>query len=432
MRRVFNRAARPVFIGALVTVSLATMVQPAFADSPLATAFELAWQRQPAAVSFAERQRAVDARRQTADALIAAPPSLELGTRSDRFNRNQGARELEAGLALPLWLPGERSGSQAVAEADANALSGRVASLRLDLARQVRELWWGWQAMRNERGLADERLAAAQRLRDDVARRFQAGDLSRADLNQAEGVMAQARALQAEATAAEALARYRLESLTGPLGEQPGAAIAASASAMATLAGEPAINVPAGVEGAGTAVSTTHPRLLALQAQGELARRQADLVRVQSRSNPELALSTRYDRAAAGLENEQTWNLSLRIPFGGGPRHDARIATANAEALEAGAELALEQERLQRETGALRSQFAAAEAQVAAAMQRAALARENRGFYEKSFRLGESDLPTRLRIEAEAFEAERALSSARIGRERTLSQLRQALGLLPE
>ena len=45
---------------------------------------------------------------------------------------------------------------------------------------------------------------------------------------------------------------------------------------------------------------------------------------------------------------------------------------------------------------------------------RARLARENRGFYEKSFRLGESDLPTRLRIESEAFEAERALGRARI------------------
>lgn len=430
MRRVFNRAARPVCIGAFVTISMTTMVLPALADSPLATAFERAWQRQPAAVSLAERQRAVDARRQTAGALVAAPPSLELGTRSDRFIRNQGARELEAGLAVPLWLPGERSGSLAVAEADAVALGERVASLRLELARQVRDLWWVWQAVRNERGLADQRLAAAQRLRDDVARRFQAGDLSRADLNQAEGVMAQARALQAEATAAEAQARYRLESLTGPLSDLP--AGAPSVRAMETPAGEPPVHVLASAEAAGGGLTATHPRVLALQAQGELARRQADLVRVQSRSNPELALSTRYDRAASGLENEQTWKLSLRIPFGGGPRHDARIATANAEALEAGAELALEQDRLQRESEALRSQFAAAEAQVAAATQRAALARENRGFYEKSFRLGESDLPTRLRIESEAFEAERALSSARIGRERTLSQLRQALGLLPE
>lgn len=436
MRRAFNCAFTGVRTFAFVTISILVPVAPAHAGNPLAEAFELAWQRQPAAVSLAERQRAVAARRSAADALTAAPPSLELGARSDRFNRNQGQRELEAGLAVPLWLPGERSGAQAVAAADEAALSGRVASLRLELARQVRELWWGWQAVRNEQGLADERLAAAQRLRDDVAHRFQAGDLSRADLNQAEGLAAQARAQLAEATAAEASARFRLESLTGPIGGLSGAAAggkpAGRTGSDARLEGERAVDVTPGGEGMAGSDSAAHPRLRALLAQGELARRQADLVRVQSRSNPELAISTRYDWAAAGLENDATWALSLRIPFGGGPRHDARMATANAEALEAGAQLVLEQDRLSREVAALRSQFAAAQAQVTAAQMRAALAGENRGFFEKSFRLGESDLPTRLRIEAEAFEAARALGSARIGRERTLSQLRQALGLLPE
>jgi cobalt-zinc-cadmium efflux system outer membrane protein len=59
-------------------------------------------------------------------------------------------------------------------------------------------------------------------LRDDVARRYQAGDLARADLNQAEGALAQARAAQAEARAGAAQARYRLENLTGlPAAEEP-------------------------------------------------------------------------------------------------------------------------------------------------------------------------------------------------------------------
>lgn len=400
---------RSVFVCAYLFSSLFIVAMPAGAATPLAAAFEQAWQRQPAAAALGERQRAVAARRQAADALTAAPPTLELGARSDRFNRNQGGRELEAGVALPLWLPDERSGAQAVADADLSALAGRVAGQRLALAREIRDLWWAWQAARNEQGLAGEREAAARRLRDDVARRFQAGDLSRADLNQAEGLAAQARALQAEATAAEALARYRLESLSGPV-------------TVAEGGGEP---LP-------PAAAPEHPRLRELQGLAELARRQAGLARVQSRSNPELAISTRYDRAAAGLENEQTWALALRIPFGGGPRHDARMAVANADALEADATLQLEQARLVREAEALRSQFAAAATQVEAAELRARLARENRGFYDKSFRLGESDLPTRLRIEAEAFEAERALGAARIGRERSLSLLRQALGLLPE
>ncbi len=70
--------------------------------------------------------------------------------------------------------------------------------------------------------------------------------------------------------------------------------------------------------------------------------------------------------------------------------------------------------------------------QLAAAERRAALAREVRGFFERSFRLGESDLPTRLRVELEAVEAERQAARARVAVATAVSALRQALGLLPE
>jgi hypothetical protein len=67
-----------------------------------------------------------------------------------------------------------------------------------------------------------------------------------------------------------------------------------------------------------------------------------------------------------------------------------------------------------------------------AAERRARLAAELRGFIEKSFRAGESDLPARLRVELEAVEAERLAARARIDLAAAVSQLRQALGLLPE
>ena len=52
--------------------------------------------------------------------------------------------------------------------------------------------------------------------------------------------------------------------------------------------------------------------------------------------------------------------------------------------------------------------------------------------FQKAFRLGEADLPTRLRIEFEATEAERQLARARIDLAAAISAQRQALGLLPE
>ena len=49
----------------------------------------------------------------------------------------------------------------------------------------------------------------------------------------------------------------------------------------------------------------------------------------------------------------------------------------------------------------------------------------------KAYRLGESDLPTRLRADSEKFEADLSLARARVGLQRAVSQLNQALGLLP-
>jgi cobalt-zinc-cadmium efflux system outer membrane protein len=46
--------------------------------------------------------------------------------------------------------------------------------------------------------------------------------------------------------------------------------------------------------------------------------------------------------------------------------------------------------------------------------------------------MGETDLPTRLRVELEASDAERQAARARIELAAAVSALRQALGLLPE
>jgi hypothetical protein len=80
----------------------------------------------------------------------------------------------------------------------------------------------------------------------------------------------------------------------------------------------------------------------------------------------------------------------------------------------------------------LAARLAAARTQLEAVQQRAKLANESRGFFDKSFRLGQTDLPTRLRIEAEAAEATRQAARSKIDLASAMSAWRQSLGLLPE
>jgi len=319
-------------------------------------------------------------------------------------------------VAVPLWLPGERSRSAALADAESAALESRAIAAQLRLAATVRESWWQWQRTRIEAATARDQLDNTRLIAADVTRRTKAGDLARADQHQADVAVASAEASLARAEFTLAAARQHVRALGGVA---PGLNVAADGLA------EPD-------PGSALADVEAHAELQALKDRAAVTDRTAALTVTRSRGNPELLLATTRDRGAYGEAAQQSFTFALRIPFGGGPRVEARIAGARAEAAEAQAQLSLERERLtaERETTSLRVE--GLRSQLDATERRARLARESRGFFEKSFRLGETDLPTRLRIEAEAADAEREAARTRIELAAAISARRQVLGLRPQ
>lgn len=398
----------------------------------LPQAFESAWARQPEAAALGARRSAAAASRDAAGRWTAEAPVLELAAQSDRLHGGAGRRDLAVGVSLPLWLPGERGRAGRLAEAEAAAIDARWAAARLRTAAQLREAWWAHQRAAVDEALARDRLAATRQLLDDVALRLRAGDLARADHVQARAAVVLAEAAVAEASAGHAAARWVLQALLGRGPEGVGDL----ADPQAEPLPPPEEPAPLGREGparAGApAAAPDHPALVALQAQAAVSRRAAELAAVQTRANPELSLATVRERTGAGEPGQGSLSLSLRIPFGGGGRAEARQALARAEALEAESELALARGRLQADVAGARARLAAARTQQQAAEQRAMLTREVRGFVDKAFRLGEADLPARLRVELEAAEAARQAARAGIDTAAAVSTLRQVLGLLPE
>ena len=65
------------------------------------------------------------------------------------------------------------------------------------------------------------------------------------------------------------------------------------------------------------------------------------------------------------------------------------------------------------------------------AADRARLSTEAQTLIGKSYRLGETDLPARLRADSERFDAELAHARARVDTRRAISKLNQAFGILP-
>ncbi len=381
----------------------------------LKQAIDAALARLPQTHAAGARRDAAAARLRAAGSWTPEPMALELSAKSDRLQTDQGDREWVAGIAAPLWLPGQRDGTIAVADAARAAIDSQLDAVRWRAAATVREAWWAVQGAREAQRTAQSRVDHAQQLASDVARRVRAGDLSRADQHQADGASAAAQAEFALAQSAASRAAQSLRALTG-----------LPVAATLDVRGEA---VPA--LGADAALAT-HPALRELADKAEVARRTRDLAGIEKRANPELTLATSRERGGTGEPYARALTLGLRIPFGSSDRHAARLAEASAEQTEAEIALTAERERIAADIASARDQLAAAEAVAEAAARRAVLAREARGFYEKSFRLGETDLPNRLRIDLEDMEAERQSARARVDLSAAVSQLRQALGLLPE
>lgn len=403
---------------ALAGAAMAARAQP---PATLAQAFEQAWATQPLPQALSARRSALAASRQAADAWTAQPAALELRAQTDRPGTDRGAQELEVGVALPLWLPGQRSRSQALVTQEEQALDARLDSARLQLAGQVREAWWAWQRARAELALAGAQVEHAQALSHDVHRRVRAGDLTRADAHQADGALALAQSAQARAEGQSLQAWQALQGLLGSA--QPWPSV------------DPSTPGPTGAEptpGEASADLAQHPLVRDLDQQAATARQAAELADTQSRANPELLLGTVHSRDQRGEPRQRQLTVGLRLPWGESPAQRALAARAHADATELSVQAARQHQQAQATLDGAQARWRAAQRAHEAAQRRATLAHETQAFFDKSFRLGETDLPTRLRIAQEAQEAARQAALAAIDLAAAASAWRQAAGLLPQ
>lgn len=375
----------------------------------LAGALERAWQRVPQAQSQPDRQAGLAAEQKAAAMLFSGPPTIAVGHQTDRYDRNSGAREFEAELAAPVWLPGQRAAAAGVAAASSAQYGAEQQALRLQLAGELREAVWRVALAENAVRLAQSRLQADRQVEADVGRRVAAGDLARTDLLLASGetAAAQAALVEAEQTLLEAIQQY------------------------AQLVGDRAVPprarelVPADYE------LDKHPALLAAARRAEAAAARARLTSRSGRENPELAFTARRERGDANEAYGNRVGVALKIPLGSSARNEARAANAQADLTEA--EVTYRRERIAREQEVERAQAALRSALQLSELSatRHALARETHRLTKAAFDLGEKSLFEFQRVQNMLDAAALAASQASLEVDRAHARLNQALGVLP-
>lgn len=376
----------------------------------LGEAVQAAYERSPQQQDIQAREAEVRALSDRAGSLIADSPALEGGYRTDRVGSDDGYRQWEAGVALPLWRPGQRDAALTLAARADDGVDARRAALMLRVAGEVRERMWEAALMNNNLDLARQEWETAQALEGDVRRRVELGELAKTDLMLAQdATLTKHRAhLRAQTASDNALQRYRaytgLQRLPRRRGETP-----------AEL----------------DALPPDHPVLLEAAAQVQRAGAEAKLARRAGGAAPELFLGSDNERDDSQGDYNHRLALSLRLPIGtathtGPARAAAEQGRARAQARyeELRRDLAVAFDQAAREV-------ASAQQELDVAQRQNAIAQENLRLARVAFDVGETDLVGLLRVQRLAFAALRRLKELRIMRQRAIARFNQAAGRLP-
>jgi cobalt-zinc-cadmium efflux system outer membrane protein len=397
-------SARPRMAAIAGLLALAFSVGAQTPRPTLRDAVDAAWSLSPQARALASRQAELGARARAAGAFFAGAPTVSLAHKAGR-GAASGAQETEAEISAPLWQPRLRSATASQVEADRAALAAQTAAAKLKLASEARELAAAAALAETQLELATRKSAEAQAVAADTERRVRAGESARVDALRAGSALREAESARAAAEGALARALANWRALTG----------------MPQLASLDEAPSPEGL----------HPIVQAAEAQARAARSKLEVTEADRRDPMEVGVGLVRERAGGGAPTESAVRLSLRVPLGGDVRNGARIAAARAELDAAEAELDAARRLAGSEREAALAELQAARRSERLAGDRERFAREAQELIAKSHRLGEADLPTRLRADAERFEAELARVRASIEARRALSKLNQANGAMP-
>lgn len=386
---------------------LAAGLAQALAQTPvtLSEAVESAWRRTARSAEATGQARRAEAQRPAAAALWAAPPALEVGVRHDQQRANGTARETEVGVAVPLWLPGQRGARLAQVGAEVEAAAANAAAARLELAGTVREAAAEVALQRAELAAAEAQSRELDAVAKDVERRVAAGDLARADALQANAERLAAMSALAQADQALQASRLRWQALTG------------------------LENVPEPVPAAGTP-ELSHPALKAAALNLQAARERLNVAKASHQDAPELVVWARQE-LPSGEPTVNGVGVALRIPFGTAGRNEPLMAAALSEVELAEATERELRQRIDAEVRTAQQAEEAARRQLGDETARARLLRERAGLIEKSFKAGETALVELLRAVTAAAQAGAAVSRSHAALARAASRLEQALGVMP-
>lgn len=338
-------------------------------------------------------------------------PRWHLDLYDDAVLDDIGARELEVGVEVGLWRPGERGQARAMASAQENRKEAWRDHLRLVVAGRLRSVMADIE-------LADAMLEAERRALDEAERLLEttgtlnrAGAVAEMDVLQAEGLVLQQRQAVAQAEAALVDAEYEYRVLTA-MEVRPGTKFREQRTTMRTIPEE-------------------HPWLRYLSSEVAIERAGVDRVRRQASGSPVMSVGMRRDRSDAFQPFNDALALSFSIPLGGGSAVSSEVSDAESRRVKSEVALLNARRELMRQLHEVRHEMEMTEESLAMSAEQLELDRRRHQMAQVAFETGETDLLRAISALRTVQSTEQQHQFLELRQQALVSEYNQIIGVLP-
>ena len=366
-------------------------------------------EREPGRLAVeARREEAIELDR-NASRLLSGTPTISANHGTDGLLSDDGYRQWDVGLRLPLWWPGQRKGRRTTARAAESAATQAQRAHALEVAGWVRRAIADLALSHVRLELTEAEWRAEDELATQIERAVALDELANRDLLLARSASLDRRLLYLEALEESRHAEGNYFLLTG-LAKWP------------TEWSE----TPADFDSL-----ENHP--LMLLAAKEIARARGELSQLTTGQwgNPVLALGSEHERGASGENFDDRIIAGFSIPLGRRSNAQANVAAKRRVLAEKRRDRQRLERKLRGQLSEAEHRFALSSERVSTASEQAKMAAEYLRLTESGFGLGETDLGQLLRARSRATAAEQTHREALILRQSSASEMNQALGVVP-
>jgi outer membrane protein TolC len=369
-------------------------------------------ERHPGLALIDARKKVEAGYRDLAGSVFSGDPSLEGSASGDTLGTDNGYEEYVVGVSVAMWLPGQRSAKESIADNLGLQADAEKRRLAWEVTGEVLERAWSLRIAETDLKQSMKQWAAARALVQDIQHRYEVGELSRNDL-----LLAQQDLIDAESTYQNAVnsmqnARLSWRNYTG-LDKLP--------EDLESYSGQ---NPDPDI--------TRHPQIAAALSRARTAQARASDTRGQRRAAPVISLYTKRDRGDREVEYTDSIGIGFSLPLGTRAHAAPAIAEAESELTAAQAETGILKRQLELSIAEAGQELARANRQLELARQKEEFSRSRMKLAQRAFELGEMDLYQLLLARRQSNEATRNLKLRRLEKERAAARQTHISGVIPQ